>query len=92
MNKYYILNLDPQANHEWDRCVLRNPITGARPDLNEEVAKVIDAQAGSYLIKVSLQIEILEQSLPPSCRTRTVELEVPTGKNTSTIAKQRLAS
>ncbi|MEY4519043.1 MAG: hypothetical protein RLZZ499_1642, partial [Cyanobacteriota bacterium] len=21
MNKYYILNLDPQATHEWDRCV-----------------------------------------------------------------------
>ena len=46
MNKYYILNLDPQATYEWDRCVLRNPITGSRPDLNEEVAKVINAEAG----------------------------------------------
>jgi hypothetical protein len=65
MNKYYILNLDPQAAHEWDRCVLRNPLTGARPDLNEEIAQEIDIQAGSYLIKVNLQIEILEQGATP---------------------------
>jgi hypothetical protein len=68
MNKYYILNLDPQATHEWDRCVLRNPLTGARPDLNEEIAQEIDSQAGSYLIKVNLQIEILEQGIAPSCK------------------------
>jgi hypothetical protein len=69
MNKYYILNLDPQATHEWDRCVLRNPLTGARPDLNEEIAQEIDSQAGSYLIKVNLQIEILEQGATPPRKT-----------------------
>lgn len=72
MDKYYILNLDPQATHEWDRCVLRNPMTGARPDLNEEVARVIDGQAGSYLIKVKLEIEVLEQNL--KSQSKTVEL------------------
>ena len=72
MDKYYILNLDPQAVHEWDRCVIRNPMTGGRPDLNEEVAQAIDGQAGSYLIKVSLQVEILEQNLKP--QSKTVEL------------------
>jgi hypothetical protein len=87
MNKYYILNLDPQAAHEWDRCVLRNPITGARPDLKEEVANVIDAEAGSFLIKVSLQIEVLEQSLATERKT----VELPAGKNAAIIAKQRLA-
>ncbi|MEN9518303.1 MAG: hypothetical protein RLZZ381_891 [Cyanobacteriota bacterium] len=88
MNKYYILNLDPQATHEWDRCVLRNPMTGARPDLNAEVAKVINAEAGSYLIKVDLQIEILEQSLSPACKA----VELPAGKKATITAKQRLAS
>lgn len=88
MNKYYILNLDPQATHEWDRCVLRNPITGGRPDLNEEVAKVINAEAGSYLIKVSLQIEVLEQSLAAGRKT----VELPAGKNPAMLTKQRLAS
>ena len=72
MDKYYILSLDPQATHEWDRCVLRNPMTGARPDLNEEVAQVIDGQAGSYLIKVKLEIEVLEQNL--KSQSKTVEL------------------
>ena len=88
MNKYYILNLDPQAAHEWDRCVLRNPMTGARPDLNDEVAKVIDAEAGAYLIKVNLQIEILDQNVTPGCNT----VELPVVKNATIIAKQRLAS
>ena len=72
MDKYYILNLDPQAVHEWDRCVLRNPMTGARPDLNEEVARLVDGREGSYLIKVNLQIEILEQNL--KTQSKTVEL------------------
>ena len=72
MDKYYILNLDPQATHEWDRCVLRNPMTGARPDLNEEVERAVDGQAGSYLIKVKLEIEILEQN--QKTQSKTVEL------------------
>jgi hypothetical protein len=88
MNKYYILNLDPQATHEWDRCVLRNPMTGARPDLNAEVAKVIDAEAGAYLIKVNLEIEILDQSITPGGNT----VELPAVKNATIIAKHRLAS
>jgi len=69
MNKYYILNLDPQAVHEWDRCVIRNPMTGARPDLNEEIARAVDGREGSYLVKVSLQVEILDRDLKPQSKT-----------------------
>jgi hypothetical protein len=64
MNHHYILNINPQANHEWDRCVLRNPITGERPDLQSAIAQAVTNQPGSYLIKVSINVEILEQSLP----------------------------
>jgi hypothetical protein len=88
MNKYYILNLDPQATHEWDRCVLRNPITGARPDFQEEVAQIIDGQPGSYLIRVNLQIEILERNATP---TRKI-LERSGEKNPIAFAEKRLAS
>lgn len=63
MKKHYVLNLNPQANSEWDRCILRNPITGARPDLTKEIAKALNNQAGSYLVKVSLKIEVLEQNI-----------------------------
>ena len=87
MNKYYILQLDPQAAHEWDRCVLRNPMTGARPDLNAEIAKAIDDRAGSYLIKVSLEIEILEQHSTHSSNT----VELASG-NKTIVNQPRLAS
>ncbi|MEO1465702.1 MAG: hypothetical protein AAFR89_05660 [Cyanobacteria bacterium J06633_1] len=80
MDKYYILNLDPQAAYEWDRCVLRNPMTGARPDLNAEVARMIVDHPGSYLIKVNLQVEILEQDLASSPRTEQT-LELPSGSS-----------
>lgn len=62
MNKHYILNLNPEARADWERCILRNPITGERPDLTAEIAKALGNQAGSYLIKVNLQVEILEQN------------------------------
>ena len=75
MDRHYILNLNPQASHDWDRCVLRNPITGDRPDLTAEIAKQLQNQAGSYLIKVSLQVEVLEQNLVPS-RNSLVPLRV----------------
>jgi hypothetical protein len=64
MNYHYILNINPQASHEWDRCVLRNPITGERPDLQTAIANAVANQPGSYLIKVSINVEILEQTSP----------------------------
>lgn len=88
MNKYYILNLDPQATHEWDRCILRNPITGARPDFQEEVAQIMDGQPGSYLIRVNLQIEILEKN--PTAVRKT--LEGHGAKKAIAMAEKRLAS
>ncbi len=62
IDRHYILNINPQATHEWDRCVLRNPITGERPDLQDEIALKVKNQPGSYLIKVSIEVEILEQT------------------------------
>ena len=69
MNQHYILKLNPQTNSDWDRCVLRNPITGERPDLTAEIAKAVNNQAGTYLIKVSLEVEILEQNVIPASKT-----------------------
>lgn len=69
MKKHYILSLNPHAEAEWDRCVLRNPLTGDRPDLTEEIAKALENKAGSYLIKVSLEVEILEQNIPQPLHT-----------------------
>ncbi len=87
MDNYYILSINSQADYEWDRCVLRNPITGQRPDLTQavaqrlacsetaqrlacsettqclacgETAESIGKQPGSHLVKVSINVEILE--------------------------------
>ncbi len=87
MNKHYILNLNPEARADWERCILRNPITGERPDLTAEIAKVLNNQAGSYLIKVNLEVEILEQNLPNPSNA----VELPTGKNSALINQNRLA-
>ena len=87
MDKHYILNLNPQANSEWDRCVLRNPLSGERPDLSTEIAKAVSDRAGSYLIKVKLEVEILEQITNPSNR-----LELPAPKKSTVLKQERLAS
>lgn len=88
MNKHYILSLNPDAYTDWERCILRNPITGERPDLTAEIAQAVSNQAGSYLIKVNLQVEILEQNLPNHTNT----LEISRDKNSTLIKQNRLAS
>ena len=88
MNKHYILNFNPLAASDWDRCVLRNPLSGERPDLSNEIAKVVGDRPGSYLIKVKLEVEILEQNLT-SPQNR---LELPVPKKSTVLEKDRLAS
>ena len=104
MDKHYILNLDPQASSDWDRCVLRNPLSGERPDLSTEIAKAVSDRAsystasrsetsatafraGSYLIKVKLEVEILEQITNPNNK-----LELPASKKSTVFKQGRLAS
>ena len=64
MIQHYILNINPQATYEWERCILRNPITGEHPDLTKEIAESIGKQPGSHLVRVSIEIEILETVSP----------------------------
>ena len=86
MNQYYILKLDPQAEFDWDRCILRNPLSGERPDLTTAIAEAVNHRAGSYLIKVSLEVEILEQGATVAPKT----VELSTGK--AIAIEKRLAS
>ena len=86
MNQHYILQLDPQAEFDWDRCILRNPLTGERPDLTAAIAEAVNHQAGSYLLRVSLQVEILEQGATVASKT----VELPKGK--AIAIDKRLAS
>lgn len=68
MSKHYVLSLDPSAEYEWDRCVLRDPITAERPDLARLVAESLgDIPSGAYLLSINVEVTVLENaSLPPS--------------------------
>jgi hypothetical protein len=60
MTKHYILNLDPSAKYEWDRCTLRDPITAEHPALADLVAGAVGGCAGSYLVAIAIEVEVLE--------------------------------
>ncbi|MDJ0799756.1 MAG: hypothetical protein QNJ51_23590 [Calothrix sp. MO_167.B12] len=65
MIEHYILNLNPTAKHEWDRCILRDPLTSQRPDLAKLVAEAVGASAGSYLVSVNVEVQVLKQANVP---------------------------
>lgn len=79
MTKHYILNLDPTAKYDWDRCTLRDPITADHPTLAGLVAEAVGEQPGSYLVSVNIEVKVLEKaahdratnSLPVEVSSRT---------------------
>ncbi len=46
MIQHYVLSINPQAEYDWDKYVIRNPITGERPDFTNTI---VNNQSGSYL-------------------------------------------
>ena len=75
MVKHYILNLNPTAKHDWDRCILRDPITAKRPELAKLIAEAIGAEPGSYLVSVNVEVKVLEQAATP--QVEQLPLNVP---------------
>ena len=65
MMKHYILSLNPTAKHEWDRSILRDPLTAKRPDIAKLVAEAVGADTGNYLVSVSIEVQVLEQAAVP---------------------------
>lgn len=65
MTKHYILSLNPTAKHDWDRCILRDPITAKRPEIAKLIAEVIGAEPGTYLVSVNIEVKVLEQVPAP---------------------------
>ncbi|TVP57722.1 MAG: hypothetical protein EA343_22310 [Nodularia sp. (in: Bacteria)] len=65
MMKHYILNLNPTAKHEWDRCILRDPLTAKRPDIAKLIAEAVGTDTGNYLVSVNIEVQVLEQAATP---------------------------
>jgi hypothetical protein len=65
MTKHYVLSLDPAAEYDWDRCILRDPITAERPELAQLVAEAVGKQSGYYLVSVNIEVTVLEKAANP---------------------------
>jgi hypothetical protein len=77
MIKYYILSLNPTAKHEWDRCIIRDPLTAKRPDIAQIISQAVGADTGSYLVSVNIEVKVLEAASTPSA-VSFPEISVPT--------------
>lgn len=80
MIKHYILSLNPTAKHEWDRCILRDPLSAKRPDIAKLIAEAVGADTGSYLVSVNIEVKVLEQAAVPQAEQLTLnvpEVSVP---------------
>ncbi len=77
MTKHYILNLDPKATYDWERCTLRDPITAEHPALAALVAQAVGGEAGSYLIAVKLEVSVLEKADVEQVKQVATAIELP---------------
>ena len=72
MMKHFVLNLNPTAQFEWERCALQHPITAEQPNFADLIAASVsesihgDGRSGSYLIAVKLEVTILESNITES--------------------------
>lgn len=79
MTKHYILNLDPSARYEWDRCTLRDPITADHPTLAGLIAEAVGEEPGSYLVAVHIEVNVLEKAATEKPHpVASAPVEVPT--------------
>lgn len=60
--QHYILSLNPSATYEWERCTLHNPITSEQPDFARLIAQAVEAKGGKYLVAVTIEVKVLEES------------------------------
>ncbi len=80
MMKHFVLNLNPAAQFEWERCSLHHPITAEQPDFAELIASSVREsvqnpdRSSSYLIAVKLEVVVLESSVAESVADKVSEI------------------
>jgi hypothetical protein len=92
MTKHYILNINPQAEREWEKCTLRNPISGEHPDLKAAIAEAVGNQSGSYLIAVNIEVQILEKAEITASTANQIPLSPQKKTITNSRSQELLAS
>lgn len=56
---HVVIEFDPAAQYEWNRCLIRHSLGFEGVDLKELVEKQL-SKPGQYLAKVSISVEVLE--------------------------------
>jgi hypothetical protein len=98
MRKHFILNLNPNAQFEWERCTLHNPITAGQPNLAQLVAQLVaqlaapaiapDEHPGTYLVAVNIEVEVLETAaIEQTCNRLIGKLELPALVNPAPLSE-----
>ncbi len=59
MSKHVIIELDPTAQYEWNRCAVRGLFSCSDIDLKQLLQEQLK-QPGHYLAKLTIAIEVLE--------------------------------
>ncbi len=60
MSKHVVIEFDPNAVYEWNRCAVRGLFSHGDVDLKELLAEAIQNKPGHYLAKVSVSVEVME--------------------------------
>jgi hypothetical protein len=75
MTKHFILSINPNAQYEWDRYILRDPLTAGRPELASLIAEAVGDETGSYLVAINIEVIVLEKAQNPQLQR--VAVDVP---------------
>jgi hypothetical protein len=59
MSKHVIIELDPAAQYEWNRCSVRGLFSCSDIDLKQLVQQEL-TQPGHYLAKLTVAVEVVE--------------------------------
>lgn len=60
MSNHVVIEFDPNATYEWNRCAVRGLFSHGDVDLKELLAEAIQNKPGHYLAKISVSVEVLE--------------------------------
>lgn len=78
MMKHYILSINPHAEYEWDRYIVRDPLTAGRPDFADLIAEAVGDETGSYLVSVNIEVKVLEKASLPQPQRVAIDMPVAT--------------
>ena len=60
MSKALIIEIDPNAQYEYNRVSIRSPFSYAEPCLKTLVRDALENQPGHYIARLTVSVEVVE--------------------------------